>query len=530
MKKLLISSILEYVIRYHPNTEIVSYHTSGHNESDIDNISQRYTYVEFGKRCKQVSNMLLNLLNKEQKKKNSSFVIGTLCCNSFQHLELCYGITSIGYIFHPINPKLDTECLYYICKHANDTIIFYDRCFEHIVNKLKKRCRNVVNWICMEESYETMIDLFLDDIVFPYIEENDHAVLCYTSGTTSKPKGVIYSHRDILLSSMMGISPDGVGISAIDNVLPLQGFYYCNSWNFIFMMPLVGCKIVFIDDYSINNLYIDLFTDILQKEEVTLSAGLTSYWIYFLQHMKENHSLSRFRNLFLSKILIAGASLNQLFINHFKEYTIDVINCYGMMENMYCGFYSNLKNKQDEIYDPFIGRFRPVFGIDMKIDEEDVENVNGELYIQGLWTIRDYFKPKSDTLTNDWFSTDDICIINKEGYLNVVEKKRDILKISGQWVSSSLLESIAMSHPDVLQSSCVSIGDSILGNICVIVIKARTKIVETDILKLYNDRHYFPGYVIFIEEFPISSHDQVDKEILKQMIYNMMSDFIHING
>ena len=158
----------------------------------------------------------------------------------------------------------------------------------------------------------------------------------------------------------MGISPDGVGLSAIDTVLPLQRFYYCNSWNFIFMMPLVGCKIVFIDDYSINNSYIDLFTDVLQKEEVTLSAGLTSYWIYFLQHMKENHSLSRFRNLFLSKILIAGESLNQLFINQFKQYTIEVINCYGMMENMFCGFYSNLKNKQDEIYDPFIGRFRPV--------------------------------------------------------------------------------------------------------------------------------------------------------------------------
>jgi acyl-CoA synthetase (AMP-forming)/AMP-acid ligase II len=526
-EELTISKILRYCSRYHSSTQIVSYHIPSKIETISSNISHKYSYEDFEKRCCKFANNLLTFFKP-------NIIISTLCRNSFIHMEICYAITCIGNIFLPINPNLDFECIYYICKHSELTVCFYEKIFQPLVDKLKSRLSSSIDWICIDENYNFILEFYTDHIEWPDIKEDTSAILCYSSGITSKPKGVLYSHRDIVLSSMMGISPDANGLSAIDTVLPTQGFYYTCSWNLIFMAPLVGAKLVLINEFSTQNSFMSLFIDILDQEQVTFSAGIPTFWDCFLEYIISNHYTSRFYNLSLEKLLIGASVINPLSTTRFKQLNINVITMYGLTETLFTGIYSTIKNSNtsNQTYDIFLDSLRPTFGMDIKIDEEDGEwnsYTNGELYIKGLWSIDSYYKNKinSNVLINDWFPTGDIAIMSSDGYLSILERKKDIIKVNGNWTSSLLLENIARNHSNIIRAAALSIADDILGEMCVIVLKTKKPMLETDVLKLYIDRNLFPSYIIFIDNFPTTSNDKIDKESLKQIVYDMLHMTIH---
>jgi 3-(methylthio)propionyl---CoA ligase len=532
--------LLRYASRFHHSTPIVSYNVSCYQGEYLDSVCQRYTWGIFYQRCSQLYESLCNKWNIQYNKLGLEHIIGTLLSNSLNHLEIAYTITSAGWVFCPFNPKLDIESLSYCIRESQPKVIFYELAFQPLVLTLQKRMDATdicTEWICVDNTYECLIDLSTGtQVKWPYLDEDTTATLCFSSGITSRPRGVLQSHRDLVISSMTSITPDGIGLRASDVLLILPGFYHACSWNLIWMSALTGCKVVLVDDYAASESFLTILDEILEKEKVTVTAGVPVFWTYFLKYLQKHHYDSRYRSLDLQRIWISGATSNPLLISQYKQFHIDLIPSYGTTETHFCGCFASTKyeEKPVEEVDYFLDRIRPLFGINVKIDQENHEwnsQHNGELYIRCAWLPRRYHARKGTRNTSEWvldgwdyFSTGDIGTITSQGYLVILEKKQNIVKLNGNWVSSLILENIALGHPDVIQASCVSVFDDILGDMCVIVIKKKegSMIVETDIIKLYMERSYVPGYVVFIQEFPMTSNDKIDKEMLKQIVYNIL--------
>jgi fatty-acyl-CoA synthase len=303
MKQLLITDILNYASKFHSNTELVSCHISGENGVYSNLFYQRYTYEIFNKRCKKFGNMI-NKLYLQKNDEINQIIIGTLITNNLNHLEICYGTICLGQIFQPINYNLDKENIRYVINHSKVCIIFYERCFESIVQSLKTKCKNVKIWICIEDNYEKLLEYFNSELEWNNkLDEKTIAILLYTNGISSKPLGVQLTHREIILSSMSSIAPDAMGISATDNILTIPNLYSACSWNSIFFIPLTGAKLVLIDDYCIKDSFFDLFCDIIEKEQINTSLGPPTFWSYFLEYIKKNKYDTRFCSLFLSKVI-----------------------------------------------------------------------------------------------------------------------------------------------------------------------------------------------------------------------------------
>ena len=526
--------LLRYASRFHCYTPIVSYNVSGYQGEYIDSVCQRYTWGTFYQRCSQLYETLCNKWEIDYKI-GTKRIIGTLLSNTLNHFEIAYTVTSAGCIFCPFNPKLDIESLSYCIRQSQSKVIFYERAFQPIVDVIQNRTDDA-EWICVDNVYEHLIDLSTGtQVKWPYLDEDTSATLCFSSGTTSRPRGVLQSHRDLVVASMMSITPDGIGLRASDVLLILPGFYHSCSWNLLWMSALTGCKVVLVDDYAASDSFMTILDEILEKEKVTVTSGVPVFWTYFLKYLQTHHYDSRSRGLDLQRIWISGASSNPLLISQYKQFHIDLIPSYGTAETHFCGCFASTKYEERPVeeVDYFLDRIRPLFGINVKIDQEDHEwnsQHNGELYLRCTWLPRTYHTRKGlknyNSTTDAWgyFSTGDIGTITSQGYLVILEKKQNIVKLNGNWVSSVLLENIALGHPDILQAACVSVFDDVLGDLCVIVLKKKdgSEIVETDIIKLYAERSYLPGYVVFIQEFPMTSNDKIDKEVLKQIVYNML--------
>ena len=535
--KLLISTLIVHADRHHGDTEIVSRRVEG----DI----HRYTYRECHRRTRQMANVLTGLGVKDGDR------VATLAWNGYRHLELYYAISGMGAIIHTINPRLHAEQVAYIANHAEDQYICFDLTFLPTIKLIAAHCPTVKAFIAMTDRahmpqdtgianllcYEDLMDAASDDYTWPTFDEETASALCYTSGTTGNPKGVLYSHRSTLLHTYAAALPDTLNCSALDVILPVVPMFHVNAWGLPYVACMVGAKLVFpgagMDGKSLHEL--------LETEQVTLSAGVPTIWQGLLSYMETNGLTFST----MKRTVIGGAACPPAMLRKFQDtFGVHVLHAWGMTElsplGTVCAFKSRqLKTSLDERYAVQAKQGRAVFGVDMKVVDEDGDalpwdgKTSGALLVRGPWVVSSYFKSedkldlKMDADGHGWFPTGDIANIDADGYLNITDRDKDVIKSGGEWIGSIDLENIAMAHPAVFMAACIAVKHPKWDErpLLVVVKKPNVELGRDELVAFYEGKiakWWTPDDVVFIDALPMGATGK----ILKKKLREQFADYV----
>ncbi|SIT49568.1 putative ACYL-COA SYNTHETASE ligase PROTEIN; similar to alkK [Paraburkholderia piptadeniae] len=529
-KQLLISSLIVHADRHHGDTEIVSRRVEG----DI----HRYTFRDCHRRSRQLANALTGLGIKPHDR------IGTLAWNGYRHMELYYGVSGMGAVLHTINPRLHEDQVTYIADHAEDQYIFFDLTFLPLVKAIAGRCKTVKGFIAMTDRarmptdsgipgllcYEELIDHSSPDYAWPTFDENTASTLCYTSGTTGHPKGVLYSHRSSLLHTYAAALPDALNCSARDVILPVVPMFHVNAWGLPYIACMVGAKLVFpgpaLDGKSLHEL--------LEAEQVTLSAGVPTVWQGLLNHVEQTGQ--KFASM--TRTIVGGAACPPAMLRMFQEgYGVTVLHSWGMTELSPIGTVCSMKTRHAQLtpqerYDVQSKQGRALFGVDMKIvdangDELPWDGVSsGDLLVRGPWVVRDYFRnegacPLRANGETDWFPTGDVATIDPDGFMHITDRSKDVIKSGGEWIGSIDLENIAMAHPEVFQAACIAAKHPKWDErpLLIVVRKPQSSLTREELLRAYEGRiakWWTPDDVIFVDALPLGATGKVQKNRLRE--------------
>jgi fatty-acyl-CoA synthase len=402
--------------------------------------------------------------------------IATLAWNTHRHMELYYGVSGIGAICHTVNPRLFFDQILFICRHAEDRVMFFDLSFLDLIEKLAPQCPTVETWVALCEeaelptsatipgliSYEQLIAAETADFDWPSFDENTASSLCYTSGTTGNPKGVLYSHRSQVLHSYAAVMPDCFNLSARDVVLPASSMYHANAWGVVYASTLVGAKLVLpgskLDGASLVGL--------IEQEEVSVSFGVPTIWLAVAQHLEA----SKARIASLRRLVIGGAACPVSLIATFRErHNVEVNQIWGMTETSPLGVVNTFKAKHAHLSaagrDDLLGKQgRTVYGVELEIVDGDGHPLPhdgkafGDLLIRGWWIASGYFGQDRSALNRQgWFSTGDVATLDEDGYMRITDRSKDVIKSGGEWISSIDLENAAVGHPDVKEAAVVGL-------------------------------------------------------------------------
>jgi len=534
---LLISSLIVHADRHHGDTEIVSRRVEG----DL----HRYTYRECHARARQMANALTGLGVK------SGDRVATLAWNGYRHMELYYAISGMGAVMHTINPRLHTDQVAYIANHADDQILFFDLSFLPVVEAIADRCNGIKTFVAMTDRshmpretgignllcYEDLIENASSDFLWPAIAEDSACALCYTSGTTSNPKGVLYSHRSTLLHTFAAAMPDALNCSAQDVILPVVPMFHVNAWGIPYIACMVGAKLVFpgpgLDGKSLFEL--------MEAEKVTMAAGVPTIWQALLGYVEQN----RLKFSTMKRTVIGGAACPPAVIESFQErFEVDVIHAWGMTEVSPIGTVATFKYKHvhasnEDRYSVQSRQGRAIYGVDMKIvDENDQElpwndTVSGDLLVRGPWVVRDYFGSehacplKMDTVGRGWFPTGDVAKIDADGYMQITDRSKDVIKSGGEWIGSIDLENIAMSHPAVAMAACIAARHPKWDErpLLIVVKKSGTNVARDELIDFYSGKiakWWTPDDVVFVEEIPLGATGKMLKNKLREKYGNYL--------
>ncbi len=523
---LLISGIIDHAARYHGDTEVVSV--------NIDGSRHRSTYQDIRTRSLKLGAALLKRGLKRSDR------VATIAWNNFRHLELYYGVSGVGLVCHTVNPRLFPEQLVYIMGHAEDRVVFFDRTFLPLVDGLRDKLPLVETWILMEahdadlakdrdwlEFYEDFIAEGSDDLNWPNdIEELDASSLCYTSGTTGHPKGVLYSHRSTLLHAMMSATPDVMGFSARDCMVPVVPMFHVNAWGSPYSAVLAGSKLVLPGPNLDGKSLVELFND----EKVTISAGVPTIWAGLIQYLEDSGT----KLPHLDRTVIGGSACPPTMIEKFRNtYKVDVLHAWGMTEMSPLGTVNNLKNKHLELDEEAqneirLSQGRPPFGMELGIFDDDANQLpndgeaQGDLYCRGPWVLSDYYlADKGTTLTKGWFPTGDVATLDEDGFMQIRDRSKDIIKSGGEWISSVDLENHAMAHPDVADAAVISARHEKWDErpLLVVVRKEGSTTDAQAFLDFYNGKvakWWIPDAVQFVDEIPRNATGKVRKNLLRE--------------
>ena len=523
--ELLISGLIEYAQNNHADTEIISRRVEG----DI----HRSTWAHVGKRSKQIANAL----------KRMDLAVGTrvatIAWNGYRHLELYFGVSGTARVLHTINPRLHPDQLAWIVNHAEDEVLCFDMTFLPLVQALHAKTPTVKHWIALCDSDQLPKDLGVpglqsyedwigqEDSAFdwPQFDENTASSLCYTSGTTGHPKGTLYSHRSTLLHAFGAALPDVMNMSATDSVLPVVPMFHVNAWGLPYSCAMVGAKLVFpgpaLDGKSVYEL--------IEQEKVTFAAGVPTVWQMLLSHMKPLGL--RFSSL--KRTVIGGSACPPSMIHAFKEdYGVEVLHAWGMTELSPLGTLCSLKNKHmslplDQQMKIRLKQGRSFFGVDLKIlnDQGQLQvhdgQSYGDLYAKGSWVINKYFKQAQSPLIDGWFPTGDVATMDEDGYMQVVDRTKDVIKSGGEWISSIDIENIAVSHPNVAMAACIAMADPKWDErpVVVVVVKPGLALSKEELLAFYvgkTAKWQIPDDVIFVDAIPIGATGKILKNKLRE--------------
>jgi len=524
---LLISSVIEFAATYHSDTEIVSRRVEG----DI----HRTNYATVNRRAKQIANAL-NAMRIAQSSR-----VATLAWNGYRHFELYYGVSGSGRVLHTVNPRLHPDQMAWIVNHAEDEIMCFDLSFLPLIKAIAPKCPTVKHYIALCDadklpadsgipnllSYEAWIGAQSETYSWPVFDENMASSLCYTSGTTGNPKGVLYSHRSTMLHAMAGAATDVIGICSRDTVLPVVPMFHVNAWGLPYLMPMVGSKIVFpgagMDGKSIY--------DLLEEEKVTFSAGVPTVWQMLLSHMETNGlKLST-----MKRTVIGGSACPPAMLDTFRDkYGVTVNHAWGMTEMSPIGTYGTLKGKQMDADWPtqraiLLKQGRAVFGVDMKVvDPEGNElprdgKASGDLLVRGSWIVYQYFKGDGGHIVDKegYFATGDVATIDADGFMQITDRSKDVIKSGGEWISSIDVENIAMAHPAVMMAACIGVRHPKWDErpILVVVKKPNAEVTAAEIINFYDDKiakWQVPDDVQFIDAIPLGATGKMMKAKLRE--------------
>ena len=523
---LLISSLIKHADRYYGNIEVVSRRVEG----DI----HRYTYSDCHKRSKKLANAL-NKLGVTMGDR-----VATLAWNGYRHLEAYYAVSGSGAVLHTVNPRLHPEQIAYIANHAEDLYLFFDLNFLPVVESVAPLCKTIKGFVMMCDRdrmpaetkipnlmcYEDLIADCSDEYEWPLFDENSASSLCYTSGTTGNPKGALYSHRSTMLHSYASALPDALNVSARDVVLPVVPMFHVNAWGLPYSVMLTGAKLVFpgpaLDGKSIYELF--------EQEGVTFSAGVPTVWLSLLSHVSQNNlKFSTFK-----RTVIGGSACPPAMMKTFRhEYGVDVVHAWGMTEMSPLGTSCTLTGKhvhlsEDAKQSILEKQGRAIFGVDMKIVDDDGHELPwdgktyGNLLVRGPWVIEAYFKNEGgDVLEHGWFPTGDVAVIDEEGYMQITDRSKDVIKSGGEWIGSIDLENIAVAHTAVLQAACIGVFHPKWDErpLLVVVKKPGMDVTRDELLKFYDGKiakWWTPDDVLFADSLPLGATGKILKNKIRE--------------
>ncbi|MBP8149765.1 MAG: fatty-acid--CoA ligase [Limnohabitans sp.] len=531
-QSLLISSLIDFAERHHGDGEIVSRRVEG----DI----HRYTWAESARRSRQVANALDGMQLAQGDR------VATLAWNGYRHLELYFGVSGSGRVLHTINPRLHPEQIAWIANHAEDQVLCFDMSFLPLVQAVQAHCKTVKQWVALCDadklpadtgipglvSYEAWMGQQKDTYTWPQIDENSACTLCYTSGTTGNPKGALYSHRSTILHAYAAALPDVMCISARDSILPVVPMFHVNAWGIPYSAAMVGAKLVFpgpaLDGKSVYEL--------IESEGVTFAAGVPTVWQMLLGHMKP----AGLKFSQLNRTVIGGSACPPAMINAFRDdYGVDVLHAWGMTELSPLGTLCTLKNKHKSLPAEAQMKLRMkqgrcIFGIDMKIVNEQGEELPhdgkaaGDLLVKGPWVIANYFKAEGgDPLVDGWFPTGDVATIDADGFMQITDRSKDVIKSGGEWISSIDVENIAMAHPAVAMAACVGIRHPKWDErpIVCVVKKPGAEVSRDELIAFYDGKTakwQIPDDVVFVEAIPIGATGKMLKTKLREQLTGYM--------
>ncbi len=530
---LLISSMIVHADRHHGATEIVT--------RTVEGPIHRYTYRDAHLRSRQLAGALHKLGVKQSER------IGTLAWNTYRHFEIYYAVSGMGAVCHTVNPRLFPDQLTYIINHAEDTCLFFDLTFVPLIEKLRAQLKKVKSLVVMTDKnhmpksipdaicYEELLASHSGDYEWPEFDERTASSLCYTSGTTGNPKGVLYQHRSTVLHAYGECLPDVLNLSATDTVLPVVPMFHVNAWGLPYACCMIGAKLVFpgaaMDGASLFEL--------LEQEKVTLSAGVPTIWMGLLAHVKKEKS----RFSALKRTVIGGSACPPAMIRTFQEeYGVQVLHAWGMTElsplGTVCTFKSKhahldkeqklaLQNKQG----------RTVYGVDMKIVDADGNELPwdgktfGDLLVRGPWVLTEYFGGEGgDPLIRDekghgWFPTGDVATIDADGYMQITDRSKDVIKTGGEWISSIDLENTAIAHPAIAEAAVISVAHPKWDErpLLVVVKKEGQEVSRDELLGFYQGKvakWWIPDDVVFVDELPHTATGKLLKTKLREDFKN----------
>jgi acyl-CoA synthetase (AMP-forming)/AMP-acid ligase II len=526
-RPLLISQIIDFAAAYYPDVEVVS--------RTIEGPIHRYGYRDAARRAKKVAEALQGLGIKLGDR------VGTVAWNGYRHFELYFGISGIGAVLHTINPRLAPDHVAYIANHAEDQAIFVDLNLLPVVEGVWDNLKTVKHVVVMTDRghmpasskipnllcYEELIADKPGTLTWPLFDERTASSLCYTSGTTGNPKGVLYSHRSTVIHSMMMASGPVLALNPDTTILPVVPMFHANAWGLVYAGPTSGTKLVFpgfkLDGASVYEL--------LDKEQVTMSAGVPTVWLALLDYCAQN----KLKMSSVKRTLIGGSAVPLAMIERFwKEHGVEVAQGWGMTEMSPLGTLTRFNRGERELADA--ERFaitakagRPVFGVEMKIvddagnDLPNDGNASGNLMVRGPWIVSGYMKGegRENFFDDDWFHTGDVCKIEPDGSLVITDRSKDVIKSGGEWISSIDLENLAMACPGVAEAAVIGIPHPKWDErpLLIVVRRPEAQIEKADVLKFLDGKiakWWMPDDVQFIDAIPHGATGKILKTALRK--------------
>jgi fatty-acyl-CoA synthase len=529
-RPLLISSLIDHANAFHPDAEIVS--------RTVEGPVHRCTYRDIHRRSKQVANALTALGIKPGDR------IATLAWNGYRHMELYYGVSGAGAVLHTINPRLFPEQITFIANHAEDQYLFFDLSFAPLIEKLGPSMQSVKGFVAMTDRvhmpaigvpnlicYEELVGAQSSDYEWPVFDERTASSLCYTSGTTGNPKGVLYSHRSTVLHSYATCVADGLGLSAVESVLLVVPMFHVNAWGMPYAGAMSGAKLVMpgpaLDGKSVYQL--------MKDERVTLALGVPTVWLMLFQHV-DTADVDPKHELTLKRVVIGGSAAPRAMSEKFEtKFGAFVVHAWGMTEMSPLGTVCNLLPKHQgrdlsQRLDLQAKQGRPLYGVEMKISDDEGRRLPhdgaafGHLMVRGPWITSGYFKGDGGQIldADGFFDTGDVATIDPDGYMQITDRSKDVIKSGGEWISSIELENAAMGHPAIAEAAVIGVAHPKWQErpVLIVVRKPGPDITRDHVLKFLEGKvakWWMPDDVVFVDELPHTATGKLLKTKLREM-------------
>lgn len=528
-RQLLISDLIEHAASNHGDQEIVS--------SLGDGNIHRYTWSAARGRAKQVANLVQSLGVAAGQR------VATLAWNTHRHLELYYGVCGTGAVLTTVNPRLFTEQIVYILNHSGSTHVFFDVSLAKLVAEIAPQCPNIKGFIALCEAgqmpdlavpglacYESLMAGCSDVYAWPQLDENSASSMCYTSGTTGKPKGVLYSHRSTVLHAMATCMADSFAISARDSILLIVPMFHVNGWGIPHSSAMAGAKLILPgSQLSGENVY-----SMLRDEKCTVSCGVPTVWLSLLEYAENVDPDQRRRDIVATRVLSGGSAAPRRIIEKFEQYFgVYLCQAWGMTEtspvvtvNVPLSRHDNLT--LDERFDLQMLAGRPLPGTEIAIFDDEGNRLphdghtTGQLKVRGPWIARAYYNREDDAWdANDWFATGDMATLNADGYLKITDRAKDVIKSGGEWISSLDLESAALSHPAIEEAAVIGLRHSHWQERPLLIAVKRNGMDVTAEAMLKHMRNHvakwwLPDDVVFVDSLPHTATGKLYKLPLRK--------------